>query len=141
MNIAMIDINKNEDNIKGFATLINSILLPLNKNETFKDKFKNINAKILLNATNLKYAALIIVDHGSVKVKSIPNKPKTNLNKKKVGWNAYLEMDTQTFLAIAMNRLSVLGVAKMWLKRKIKMRGIRKLLLLLKILKFLTEET
>ncbi|MFX0034555.1 MAG: hypothetical protein ACFE9I_02805 [Candidatus Hermodarchaeota archaeon] len=137
----MIDTNKDENKIRGFAALINSILLPLNENKAFQDKFKNIDAKILLNASNLKYAALIVIDHGSVKVKSIPNKPKTNLNKKKVGWHAFLEMDTQTFLAIAMSRLSMLGVAKMWLKRKIKMRGIRKLLLLLKMFKFLTEET
>ena len=137
----MIDINKDENSIRGFAALINSILLPLNENKKFQEKFKSTGAKILLNATNLKYAALIIIDHGAVKIRSIPNKPKTNLNKKKVGWNAFLEMDTQTFLAIAMSRLSMLGVAQMWLKRKIRMRGIRKLLLLLKMFKFLTEET
>ncbi|MFX1418450.1 MAG: hypothetical protein ACFE9N_05970 [Promethearchaeota archaeon] len=130
---------KNEKKIRGFAGLIYSILAPLNENEGFKEEFRNIEAKILLNATNLNFAALIIVDHGNVRVESIPNKPKENLKKKKVGWNAFLEMDTQTFLAIAMNRISLLGVAKNWLTRKIKMRGIRKLLILLKIFKFLTS--
>ena len=130
---------KNEKKIRGFANLIYSILAPLNENKRFKEEFRNVEAKILLNASNLNFAALISIDHGILRVESIPNKPKENLEKKKVGWDAYLEMDTQTFLAIAMNRLSLLGIAKSWLTRKIKMRGIRKLLILLKIFKFLTS--
>ena len=135
----MADINKENNRIRGFAGLINSVLVPLNENKKFQEKFRETDAKILLNASNLNYAALIIIDHGSVKVKSIPNKPKKNLKKKKIGWNSYLEMDTQTFLAIAMRRISILGVVKMWLTRKIKMRGIRKLLILLKMFKLLTN--
>ncbi|MFX1302593.1 MAG: hypothetical protein ACFE9X_04460 [Promethearchaeota archaeon] len=135
----MTDKNEENNRIRGFAGLINSVLVPLNENKKFQEKFREIDAKILLNASNLNYAALIIIDHGSVKVKSIPNKPKTNLKKKKIGWNAFLEMDTQTFLAIAMRRISMLGVAKIWLTRKIKMRGIRTLLLLLKMFNLLTD--
>lgn len=135
----MADIKEENNRIRGFGGLINSVLVPLNENKKFQEKFREIDAKILLNASNLNYAALIIIDHGSVKVKSIPNKPKTNLKKKKIGWNAFLEMDTQTFLAIAMRRISMLGVAKMWLTRKIKMRGIRTLLLLLKMFNLLTD--
>ncbi len=137
----MSDINGEKEKIRGFASLINSVLVPLNENNKFQEKFKNTKAKILLNAPNLKFAALIVVDHGFVNVKSIPNKPKANLKKKKVGWNAFLEMDTQTFLGLAINRISKLGVAKMWVTRKIKIRGIRTLLLLLKIFKFLTEKS
>lgn len=135
----MADIKEENNRIRGFGGLINSVLVPLNENKKFQEKFREIDAKILLNASNLNYAALIIIDHGSVKVKSIPNKPKTNLKKKKIGWNAFLEMDTQTFLAIAMRRISMLGVAKIWLTRKIKMRGIRTLLLLLKMFNLLTD--
>lgn len=133
----MSEIDEEKKKIRGFAGLINSILIPLNENEKFHEKFKKIKVKILLNATNFNYAALIFIDYGFVKVESIPNKPKLNLKKRKVGWDAFLEMDTATFLAIAMNRMSLLGVAKMWLTRKIKMRGIRKLLLLLKMFKLL----
>jgi len=135
----MADITKEQDKIRGFAGLINSVLVPLNENKKFQEKFRDKDAKILLNASNLNYAALIIIDHGSVNVKSIPNKPKANLKKKKVGWNAFLEMDTQTFLAIAMRRISMLGVAKLWLNRKVQLRGLRKLLLLLKMFKLLTN--
>jgi hypothetical protein len=135
----MVESNQQNDKVRGFAVLIKSILTPLNENKKFQEKFGNIKTKILLNASNLKYAAIIIVENGSVRVESIPNRPQENLKKKKVGWDAFLEMDTQTFLAIAMNRLSLLGVAKMWLTRKIKMRGIRKLLILLKMFRFLTS--
>ncbi|MBY8986410.1 MAG: hypothetical protein KGD65_15155 [Candidatus Lokiarchaeota archaeon] len=132
-------MNEEKEKLRGFAVLINSVLVPLNENTKFQEKFGNTNAKILLNASNLDYAALIIIDHGSVNVKSIANKPKSNLKKKKIGWNAFLQMDTQTFLALAMNRISILGIAKLWVTRKIKIRGIRTLLLLLKMLKMLTE--
>ena len=135
----MSESNQENKKLRGFAVLINSILSPLNENERFQEKFGNIHTKILLNASNLNHAAIIIVENGLLSVESVPNKPKENLEKQKIGWNAFLEMDTQIFLAIAMNRLSLFGVAKMWLTRKVKMRGIRKLLILLKIFKFLTS--
>ena len=135
----MVENNHENNEVRGFAVLIKSILLPLNENKLFQEKFHKINTKILLNASNLKYAALIIVDNGHVTVESILNKPKENIMKRKVGWDAFLEMDTQTFLAIAMNRLSLIGVARLWLTRKVKMRGIRKLLILLKVFRFLTS--
>ncbi|MFX1345661.1 MAG: hypothetical protein ACFFBC_04850 [Promethearchaeota archaeon] len=135
----MIESNKKNIKIRGFAILINSILTPLNTNEKFKEKFGNTNVKILLNALNLNHAAILIIDKGLIRVESIPNKPKENLKKSKAGWDAFIEMDTETFLAIVMNRLSLFGVAKKWLTRKIRMRGIRKLFILLKIIKFLTN--
>ncbi|MFX1374708.1 MAG: hypothetical protein ACFFA0_02745 [Promethearchaeota archaeon] len=135
----MAESNQENKKIRGFAVLINSILTPLNENKMFHEKFSNLNVKILLNASNLNHAAIIVVDKGVLSVDSIPNKPKENLKKQKVGWDAFLEMDTQTFLAIAMNRLSLFGVAKKWLTRKVKMRGIRKLLILLKIFRFLAK--
>ena len=135
----MVESNQENKKIRGFALLINSILIPLNDNRKFQEQFEKYNIKILLNASNLNHAAIIIIDKGLLRVESIPNKPKENLKKRKVGWDAFLEMDTQTFLALAMNRLSLLGVTKKWLTREVKMRGIRKLLILLKIFRFLTN--
>jgi len=137
----MAVMNEENEKIRGFASLINSVLSPLNENNKFQEKFKNTEAKILLNASNLNFAALIVIDHGSLKVKSVPNKPKANLKKKKIGWNAFLEMETQTFLTLAINRISKIGVAKLWITRKIKIRGIRTLLLLLKVFKILTDSS
>ena len=86
---------------------------------------------------NVHFAALIIIDHGKIKVESIPNKPRENLKKQNVGWEGFIEMDTQTFLAISMGRLSLFRMAIKWIKRKIKMRGIRKLLYLLRAINYL----
>ncbi len=131
--------NENDKKIRGFATLINSILIPLNENKVFREKFKEKKGKILLNASNLNYAALVVIENGIVKVTSIPNKPKSNLKKKIVRWNAFLEMDTHTFLLLAINQISPLVFLKKWLNHKIKIRGILKLLLLFKIFKFLID--
>ncbi|MFX1365771.1 MAG: hypothetical protein ACFFCE_03020 [Promethearchaeota archaeon] len=134
----MTESNQENKKLQGFAILINSILAPLNENKQFKEKFGKIDTKILLNASNLDFAALIIINDGIIRVESIPNKPKANLKKKRIGWKGFLEMDTYTFLSIAMNNLSPLNIGKKWLTRKVKIRGIRKLLILLKVLKFLT---
>lgn len=137
----MVKSDQDDKKIRGFAVLINSILLPLNENTKFREKFREIDVKILLNASNLNHAAILIIEKGRIRVESIPNKPKENLKKKKVGWNAFVEMDTQTFLTIVLNRLSIFEIARMWITRSIKIRGIRKLLTLLKVIQFLTNNS
>ncbi|TET01248.1 MAG: hypothetical protein E3J90_03335 [Promethearchaeota archaeon] len=125
---------------RGFAGLIANVLKPLNENPNFNKAFKEIQRKFLINATNLKYAAIITLEKGSITVESIQNKPTNNLTKDKIGWDAYIAMDAQVFLAIAMKKLSLLGILKKLIEKKIKIRGITKLLIFLKILKFLEEE-
>ncbi|MFW9875098.1 MAG: hypothetical protein ACFFG0_18490 [Candidatus Thorarchaeota archaeon] len=130
-----------EEKLRGLAVIINSILAPLNDNIRFQKEFKNTDARILLNAPNLNNAVIIIIFHGSLKVKSIPNKPKTNIKKKNIGWNVFIEFDTQTLFTLAISKLSLLKIAKLWISRKIKIRGIRNLLLLLKMLNILTQNS
>jgi len=125
---------------RGFAGLIAKVLKPLNENPNFNKAFKEIQRKFLINATNLKYAAIITLEKGSITVESIQNTPINNLSKKKIGWDAYIAMDAQIFLALAMKKLSLIGVLKKWIAKKIKMKGITKLLIFLKILKFLEED-
>ncbi len=129
------DMNK----VRGFAGIIDNALTPLKTNLKFQTKFGKKSLKFLLNANNVNFAALITIDRGQIKVESIKNKPPENLQKKKVGWDGYLEMDTQTFLRMAMNRISLLGVAKKWLTGDVKMKGILKLLNLLKMFNSLAE--
>ena len=125
--------------IRGFAGLLASGLLPLNENRKFKEQFANTSFKILLNAVNLNFAALITIENGTLKVESIPNKPKENLKKKKLGWDALMAMDSQTYLALAMNRLPMPKLAIKVLTGKIKIKGIRKLRIFQKIIALLTE--
>lgn len=133
-------MNLQEKKVRGFAGIIEKVLAPLNENKKFKENFSDINVKILLNATNVNFAALIIIKNGTIRVESLLNKPKENLNKEKVGWDAFLQMDTQIFLAFAMMRLSMIGMIKKILERKIKLKGLRKLLILLKVFTILSEE-
>ena len=82
----MNESNQENQKIRGFAVLINSILAPLNDNTIFQEKFRKLNVKILLNASNLNHAAIIIVDRGVLRVESVPNKPKDNLKRQKIGF-------------------------------------------------------
>ena len=123
---------------RGFAGLIANIMNPLNKDPKFKQAFKNIQRIILINATNLQYAALLTIDKGSLKVEGIRNEPKSNLKKEATGWNGYVAMDTQIFLGLATKRISFLKLGLKILRFEVKMRGIFKLLALLKLIKILT---
>ena len=135
----MSETKLGKERIRGFAGLIASGLLPLNENQKFKEQFANTDLKILLNAVNVNFAALIIIKNGLLRVKSIPNKPKENLKKKNVGWDALLAMDTQTYLALAMDRLPMSKLGLKVLTGKVKIRGLRKLLILKKMLILLSE--
>ena len=123
---------------RGFAGLIANIMNPLNKDPKFKQAFKNTKLIILINATNLHYAALLTIDKGSLKVEGIRNEPKLNLKKEATGWNGYVAMDTQIFLGLATKRISFLKLGLKILRFEVKMRGIFKLLALLKLIKILT---
>jgi hypothetical protein len=74
-----------------------------------------------------------------LKVESVPNKPESNLKKKLIGWDGFISMDSQIFLALAMNRISIVGISLKWILGKVKMRGILKLLALLSIFDFLKK--
>ncbi|MHA1147255.1 MAG: hypothetical protein ACTSR8_03325 [Promethearchaeota archaeon] len=124
---------------RGFAGLISNLMLPLNEKSQFKEKFKATNKKFLINATNLNHAALVIIKNGSIIVHSIPNKPKSNLKKKITNWDGFISMDSQIFISLAMNKISLLGLALKILTGKVKMKGILKLFKLLKIFDILKE--
>ena len=126
--------------LRGFASILAKQLGPLNEIDYFKEKFKDTNVKLLLNATDGKIAALIIIDKGTLSIESIPNTPKKSLKKKVLGWNGKLETKTLFFLDIAVGKLGIGGIVKKVLSRKIKIRGIRKLLILLKMFNILEYE-
>ena len=71
----MSEIKLEKERIRGFAGLIAGGLLPLNENKKFKEQFAKTDIKILLNAINVNFAALISIKNGILSVESIPNKP------------------------------------------------------------------
>lgn len=123
---------------KGFAGLIANIMNPLNNDPNFIQAFKNTNRKILINATNLQYAALLTIDKGTIRIEAIRNEPVSNLKKNIAHWNGYVAMDTQLFLGLATKRISILKLGLKILRFEVKVRGILKLFTLLKLLKLLT---
>ncbi len=135
----MTEIKTEKQEARGFAGLLKNVLMPVNDKEDFKKKFAKTRVKILVNAVNVNYAALINIDSGTVVVTSIPNKPEENLNKEVAGWDAYLGMDSSVFLRFAMKRISLVGMGKLILKGEVKVKGIRKLMYMMKLMKILTE--
>ena len=107
---------------------------PLNENEIFKEKFKDTEVKVLLNAKDVKYGALLVIDKGKIFVEGIKNNPKKNLKKKVVGWDGLLQTKTSTFLKILDSDEISLGkiIGKILIGR-IKIRGIKNVLILLQL--------
>ncbi|MHA1913339.1 MAG: hypothetical protein ACW986_12005 [Promethearchaeota archaeon] len=122
--------------IRGFAGIVSKQVQPLNDNEKFKTKFKDTEVKVLLNAKDGKYAALLVIDKGTIYVEGIKNKPKENLKKKVAGWDGLLQMSTESFVKLLeTDELSVGKIVGKILIGKVKIRGIKKVLTLLELFK------
>lgn len=122
---------------RGFAGVIAKNLEPLNEIETFKEHYKDADLKILLNATDGKYAALIKVKNGTLEVDGIKNNDKEAMSQESLGWDGKLETNTELFFKIAMGELST---GKMLLKmvgRKVKIKGAKQVAELSNLFKFL----
>ncbi|MFX1438255.1 MAG: hypothetical protein ACFFAA_13855 [Promethearchaeota archaeon] len=97
----------------------------LNTNEKFKEQFRDINFKLLLNPTDRDFAALITVDKGIVSVEGIKNTPKEKISKEVLGWDSYVKTTRQTFKEIGDGTLSSSDIRKKVLTRKIKVKGLK----------------
>lgn len=127
---------------RGFAGVIYTQLMPLNDKEKFREKYKDSSLKLLLNATDGKYAALINISNGVVDVEGISNKEKEDLKKDVLGWDGKLEMTTQLFLDFGMGKISTGSFLVKWLiTRKIKMKNMKKVLTLIDLFAILDEKT
>ncbi|KKM90263.1 hypothetical protein LCGC14_1240460, partial [marine sediment metagenome] len=74
--------NEIKKKLRGLAGILSKLVEPLNENQKFKEKFSDIELKVLLNATDGKYAALLVIDKGTIHVEGYKNNPKKNLKKK-----------------------------------------------------------
>ncbi|MFX0001068.1 MAG: hypothetical protein ACFE88_13225 [Candidatus Hermodarchaeota archaeon] len=120
--------------LHGFASIVAKQVEPLNKLEKFKEKFKDTQVKVLLNAKDGKWAALLIIDKGKIYVEGIKNEPKENIKKKNAGWDGLLQTTTPMFLEIlGSDKLSMSKVIRKILTGKVKIRGIKQVLVLLQL--------
>jgi len=123
---------------RGFANIVSKEIEPLNHMEKFKQNFKDTEVKVLLNPKDGKYAALIVIDKGTIYVEGIKNNPKENLKKKNAGWDGFLEAKTEIFLGLLGEgeEITVGTVVKKILTRKAKIKGIKKVLILLQLFSY-----
>jgi hypothetical protein len=122
---------------KGFAGVVAKQVEPLNSNEKFKEDFKDTELKILLNAKDGKYAALLVIDKGRVYIEGIENSPKENIKKKIVGWDGLLQAKTQIFVDLLGGEdISMGSIVGKILTGRIKIRGIKNVLVLLKLFEY-----
>jgi len=120
--------------LRGFASIVAKQIEPLNEMEKFKEKFKDTQVKVLLNAKDGKWAALLVIDKGKIYVEGIKNDPKENIKKKNAGWDGLLQTTTPMFLEIlGSDELSMGKVIRKILSGKIKIRGIKHVLVLLQL--------
>ena len=120
--------------LRGFASIVAKQIEPLNEMEKFKEKFKDTEVKVLLNAKDGKWAALLVIDKGRIYVEGIKNDPKENIKKKNAGWDGLLQTTTPMFLEIlGSDELSMGKVIRKILSGKIKIRGIKHVLVLLQL--------
>ncbi len=127
-------MSEEKKKLKGFAGIVSKQIEPLNQNEKFKEKFKDTEVKVLLNAKDGKWAALLIIDKGKIYVEGIQNSPKENIKKKNAGWDGLLETKTPMFLELlGSDSISMGKVFRKWLTGKIKFRGLKHVLVLLQL--------
>ena len=126
--------NEIKKKLRGLAGILSKLVEPLNENQKFKEKFSDIEVKVLLNATDGKYAALLVIDKGTIHVEGYKNNPKKNLKKKVIGWDGLLQTTTLIFLKILKrDKISKKKFIGKVLTRKIKIRGIKNVLVLLQL--------
>ncbi|MHA1660313.1 MAG: hypothetical protein ACTSUT_14470 [Promethearchaeota archaeon] len=126
----MAEKKEKKKKARGFAGVIAKNLEPLNSNEKFKEKYKDTKLKLLLNAKDGRWAALIIIDNGILNIEGVKNSPKENISKKALGWEGLLETSTPLFLDIASGKLSTGGMLIKIITRKIKIKGMKKVAVL-----------
>jgi hypothetical protein len=124
----------------GYAGIISNILFPLNDNPRFQNHFRHKNLKFLLNSPDWVYAALVIIEKGTIRVEGIKNKPAENICRSTLLWDGYLEMDILLYSAVLTRRISLMKMAKAWLKGKIRLKGMSSLPDLVSLFRCLSKE-
>lgn len=127
-------MSEEKKKLRGFASIVSKQVEPLNEMEKFKEQFKDTQVKVLLNAKDGKWAALLTIDKGKIYVEGIKNNPKENIKKKIAGWDGLLSCKTDMFLELlGSEKVSMGKVIRKILTGKIKIRGIKHVLILLKL--------
>lgn len=90
-----------EDTFRGYAGIIRNTLTVLNKSTIYRRWYGRAVRRFLCNSPQWRYAALIIMENGMVRVDAVANKPEANLLKAALKWDGFVEMDSSLFAALS----------------------------------------
>lgn len=133
-------MRSSENTLAGYAGIVSNILFPLNENRRFQRHFRRKNLKFLLNSRGWRYAALVTIEKGTIRVEGIKNKPAENIHRDILRWDGYLEMDILLYFAVLTKRTTMMKMAKAWLKGEIRLKGVRSLPDLIGLFRCLSKE-
>ncbi|MFW9785729.1 MAG: hypothetical protein ACFFFB_25825 [Candidatus Heimdallarchaeota archaeon] len=119
---------------RGLAALLWQFIEPLNSNKEFKEKFGDTNLSILLNPKDQKWAALLKIEKGTIEADSVRNDEET-LNDLQL--DSLFEAPAETFLNLFSDGLSAGPLLIKMITRKIKIKGLRKMMALKEIFELL----
>ena len=119
---------------RGFAAMLWMQMGRLNRNAKFKELYKDTKLTILYNLTDQPYAALIIVDKGTINVKHVKNN-KEELKNLKV--DASMSCRAELFFALGGGKVSKIGMMGKMLTGKLKIKGAKQMQELQKIMALL----
>ncbi|MFX1274451.1 MAG: hypothetical protein ACFFBP_00915 [Promethearchaeota archaeon] len=126
---------KKEKRIKGIGGIIAKMMKPLETDEVFLAKFSQLEMKALINAHDTKYAAIVNFNQGKIDVEAVKNDPVENISKKTLHWDGKLETEVAILLQIATGEIGLLGLVKLIMTRKVKIKGLFKMLSLYNVFK------
>lgn len=115
---------------RGLAALLWQFLEPLNVNKEFKEKFGDTHLNILLNPKDQKWAAMLKINNGTINVTSSKNDEETL---KTLEYDSLFEAPAETFLNLFSAGLSAGPLLIKMITRKIKIKGLRKMMALKEI--------
>ena len=119
---------------RGLAGLMWMQIKPLNFIDEFKKEFSDTTVNILLNPKDQRYAALLKIDKGKIDAEAVKNDKETLKSLKPDG---IFEAPMEIFLGVFGEGLSARTLMKLWITRKIKLRGLTKMMALGKVFKLL----
>lgn len=118
--------------LAGYAGIIAKALLPLNSRDDFKKQCSGMSRRFILDSPHWSYAALIIVDRGTLSVQGFPKDVygyKQAIEKS----DGYLQMSTYDYLAFVGKHMSPAALLKKWFVGQTKVLRPFSLLRLLRI--------
>ena len=119
--------------IKGVGGIIYNLLAPLETNQKFQKKYARSFLRILINAKDTRYAAVLTIDCAKIIVESLTNDNKKILKKKVLNYNAMIKANVPILLDITTGKLGLMGMVMKIITFKMKVKVIRKLLKLKKL--------